>query len=806
MEKMKLNFIRPMIFLLFALFSLPLLSQVQCMTGESHDHSRSMEFRHVNTFVRPDNANYCLKIRAYNVRNNSGGDGESTSVINAHMNSISSSFSGTGISFDWDGTIIPINDSDFRYNDYLTFIDGCISADLSSFGNDISDHISNDAIDVFFRNGSGPTFANGIAGSAQILMDGVPAANTDTMAHEIGHVLGLFHTSHGTFGNGDDSNCENKNDGFDDIPECLYGTTLERGSSGDFVHDTKPDPGLNGYTVINGAFGCTANVDQTFFEYCGSGDPYEAPDIDNFMNIVSFYPCRTTFTDGQANRMKYFLNESNPIPSLDVHKAKFTCPVDPEPCDDCNGAQGNANAVFNTLEVDPDCFTHTISMPLLTFDCPDTYRVTWNDLGVTAMLNNPGDDTTVTYTTPGMKSVTIEVFRGDGIKVEYCGAFDYTFEVDGDCNQTQCEDCEELVGDMLSSIEVTLHADCTRYKIDIPDLGTCYGGYIDWGDATSLEPLVSNTTMTHQYVSSGNYEINIVLFEGSAKVCEGTTTVPVACASECPNPCTINADFTYTNSGCLYTFDGENIANTCSNSIYEWEWRINGSVVGNSENLTYDFSGNVGTQTVQLKVRYPDGTQKDCEDYEFQNIFVNCPGPACYDDYGIHFNNEAGGGECATGQAVLTGNLSLVSSVDWEWALGGFSGTGASTGTTSPIYYPSGNWNGFNIAISATINFTDGTSCEGLVELFPMECGQSKSNLDVTISPNPTQGSFTVTPDQDIAIQGIHVRNIYGKLIVSKRSQLDEQINIAHEFTGIYFVEVRFEDGTSTIKKLVLDK
>lgn len=64
--------------------------------------------------------------------------------------------------------------------------------------------------------------------------DGTPLVRSHVMTHEMGHVLSLWHTHHGTvFEAGDPPQC----------PECVDGSNSA--SCGDYITDTPADPNLN---------------------------------------------------------------------------------------------------------------------------------------------------------------------------------------------------------------------------------------------------------------------------------------------------------------------------------------------------------------------------------------------------------------------------------------------------------------------------------------------------------------------------------------------------------------------------------
>ncbi len=86
-----------------------------------------------------------------------------------------------------------------------------------------------------------------------------------TLSHEIGHYLGLPHTWGGTNTPGLASNC-NTDDGIDDTPEC-----------------------------VGQSFNCDLEI-----ETCGS--------LDNVQNFMCYAGCPNMFTEGQGDRIHYYLD------------------------------------------------------------------------------------------------------------------------------------------------------------------------------------------------------------------------------------------------------------------------------------------------------------------------------------------------------------------------------------------------------------------------------------------------------------------------------------------------------------------
>ena len=109
--------------------------------------------------------------------------------------------------------------------------------------------------------------------------------STTTSSHEMGHVLGLYHTHQGTKLTETIRN-----------PEYVDGTESDR--RGDYIIDTPADPGL---TDSHGYYaGTNQDVDA-------HGDVY-APDT---TNIMSYYYFRTNFTNWQEAWMRTYIEDED---------------------------------------------------------------------------------------------------------------------------------------------------------------------------------------------------------------------------------------------------------------------------------------------------------------------------------------------------------------------------------------------------------------------------------------------------------------------------------------------------------------
>ncbi len=121
-------------------------------------------------------------------------------------------------------------------------------------------------------------------------------------AHEIGHCLGLFHTFQGM-------SCPPTSDSeyspyYDQNNDLVNGSNCD--SAGDLICDTPADPQC--WHLVSG---CTFSNTLPRLDFVGH--PFIDPDNILPKNIMSYYPCRQEFTDGQNRRMRDLLADDNVI-------------------------------------------------------------------------------------------------------------------------------------------------------------------------------------------------------------------------------------------------------------------------------------------------------------------------------------------------------------------------------------------------------------------------------------------------------------------------------------------------------------
>lgn len=522
------------IFLLGIICSWSGIAQSSCVINGNERQRSSTDF-HVNTNVYTtavSDLEFCIQVQVFNIAGNDPANGIPDSILNTQVDYLNSEFAGSGIHFEWDEVIHDITDQSIYDSEFIT-TGACWTADLSP----LNGYGSDNTLDLFFHGDNIPASAVEGYGETRVLFTR-GHVSTSSIHHEIGHILGLFHTRHGTLGfNASDGsannlNCENSDGFFGHVVECPDGSNAA--SSGDYVSDTVASNGSYTFNAAN----CSGSAVNDFplSPLCGT-TPFPDPDIQNFMEtnpVFDLDDCRSEYSPKQYVRMKYVLWEEGPMVSLPIHNTLISCNTDPGPCDDCNGAEGSANNVFNNYLTNDGC-EYTLSFPIFGTACPDQYEISWN--GETGTLFNPEDTVTTTYTVSGSQTVAITVIR-DG---EPCGTFSYTIDVDEACEEIDCErSCTETMDGIYDSITLlTDSIGCWGYSIDIPNIEGCYTGKVFWGDGTN-EHFVSNSTMTHYYSTTGSFKIVLVLKNPDGTRCDkASKVIQINCSSPkslVPNP------------------------------------------------------------------------------------------------------------------------------------------------------------------------------------------------------------------------------------------------------------------------------
>lgn len=232
--------------------------------------------------LRSMNTTYKLRVYFHVVRSSSGTGGVSSSNVSTAYDILNSDFYSHGIRFFWDGNIDYI-DNDSFYNNSPTV--NIYNVNNHVNGIDIYLYPSNSNFNEGLANGVGLSSEYYVSGS----FNGTPLCDTHVISHEMGHVLNLWHTHHGTIAEGDSTDI-----GYDtnQCKELVNGSNSS--TCGDYVEDTPADPYLGGR--VNG------NCVYIGTERDANNQVY-VPDVNL---IMSYTPplCMTYFSIKQGERMR----------------------------------------------------------------------------------------------------------------------------------------------------------------------------------------------------------------------------------------------------------------------------------------------------------------------------------------------------------------------------------------------------------------------------------------------------------------------------------------------------------------------
>jgi hypothetical protein len=270
-----------------------------------------------------------LPIKAHIIRNDNGTGGLTEAELNDALAIMNSYYINAGLEFFLCSGINYIDDSDF-YS-----LERSEESSLTS-GNDVAN-----VINIYFANQLFSSTGSSLCGYAyypggplRIMMANGCVGNGSTLAHEMGHFFGLFHT-HGN------SNTPGA------TTELVNGSNCD--SSGDFICDTPADPVLS---TGNVTFNClyTGNLRDA------NNDLYE-PDPHNIMSY-SRKECRDLFTEEQYARINATYQTSRSYLECPSFNADFSADVT-ESCDanlTVNFTESSVGATSWSWDIDGDGF------------------------------------------------------------------------------------------------------------------------------------------------------------------------------------------------------------------------------------------------------------------------------------------------------------------------------------------------------------------------------------------------------------------------------------------------------------------
>lgn len=247
---------------------------------------------------------YYLKIYVHIIRRSDGTGGYNAIDLDEILGYLDEAYNPHNIFFEWDDNIDFIDDDLWAAGPGVFFGDEAIYQ--------VNNH--NDGIDIYLfpeTAGGGSGRANGVGESSEFWVAGTrsgygPAAKSTLIAHEMGHVLNLWHTHHGCEAGG--------------IWEAVDGSNCA--SAGDLVCDTPADPNIY------------FDVDPVSCEWQYYADCYPPEDVYSYMpdtkNIMAYsnLNCREYLTEGQGERMRESIATLPYLQAVLVNAFDSSCNID----------------------------------------------------------------------------------------------------------------------------------------------------------------------------------------------------------------------------------------------------------------------------------------------------------------------------------------------------------------------------------------------------------------------------------------------------------------------------------------------
>lgn len=261
--------------LLLLIFSNMLLGQQLCHTPAQTNYGFFNKSLYLRTTL--NNNSYCLKVYFHIIRRSDGTGGQTVAKVNQAFQILNQDFNPHSISFYWDNTIDYINNTNY-YN--------------SPGSNIFTVNNHQDGIDIYLYddNSSAGGLANGVGGSSEFYVSGKfwnspfqSLITSHVISHEMGHVLFLWHTHHGTFPEGGNDN---------PCAELVNGSNAS--TCGDYVTDTPADPHIQ--------FNVNASCQWLGSGTDSNGQSYN-PDEQNIMAYTT-PQCMSYYTQLQGLRMR----------------------------------------------------------------------------------------------------------------------------------------------------------------------------------------------------------------------------------------------------------------------------------------------------------------------------------------------------------------------------------------------------------------------------------------------------------------------------------------------------------------------
>jgi hypothetical protein len=284
-----------------------------------------------------------------------GSGGQSESIIEEGLKILAEEFNPHNIFFIADCNInyIAVEDEIFDEFDLDLQLPYCHYWSNENYLHDdgINVFIGKESYSNLIQNPAGG-IANGIPGNSIFIggyleNENLNALESRIFSHEIGHLLGLFHTQHRTI-NETFTDCEGITWDSGICCELVNGDLQNRTECGDYVFDTNPDPGIALWYTINTpsnpcqgeifwSNGTSPIIDNNIcFQDISSpatsaviladenGDEMSPIPYNTMASGNSHYSCTEGYTTGQGQRMREMITTETTLQNMLISRQDYT--------------------------------------------------------------------------------------------------------------------------------------------------------------------------------------------------------------------------------------------------------------------------------------------------------------------------------------------------------------------------------------------------------------------------------------------------------------------------------------------------
>lgn len=299
--------------------------------------------------------------------------------------------------------------------------------------------------------------------------------------------------------------------------------------------------------------------------------------------------------------------------------------------------------------------------------------------------------------------------------------------------------------------------------------------YWDFGDGEKGE----GSDIKHEYSTDGTYTICLTVVQ-PASTPNGEDCIETVCKTitiGSGNPCDLEADFSFNLDG--NQFSASASSNAGGNASYEW--KLSDGTAYQGEDINHTFLERGEFEICLVVTKFSSTTNEPCSVTVCKKIIVgDAPSDCPLEIDFIFVRSLAGLGAQAKSSDPNAEFFWYISSIN-------FSATGRET--SLPLNRP-GVYQVCLVVTSAEFQCRK-EICKSII------IGRSTG----VVSPNPADDIITITSGEQQLTSYSIINSVSGLSQSMKISGYESVIDVTHLPTGLYFLSVEYEDGSTSLQK-----